>query len=105
MKTIWYFAIGIPVCILIAIAGIEQPIHFKNGVVVSSSRTFGGLQVDVDTTADGVADLIGKATGTGDLYSLYNRGDSVSVEVWRFTGNSVTLLDSVQKNPRDPLSK
>ena len=54
--------------------------HYTNGVVVTESRGFDGVYVEVDTTRDGVADLNARIVGNHIFYG-FQKGDTVSVDV------------------------
>ncbi len=73
--------------------------HYANGVVVTESRGFDGVYVEVDTTRDGVADLEARVVGNHIFYG-FQKGDTVSVDV-RQNENFANLIASWEKSKQD----
>jgi len=89
------------VCLALASCEYVQNHHIRytNGVVVTESRGFNGVYVEVDTTRDGVADLKAKILGYEMLYH-FQKGDTVSVDICQ-TENFAGLIASGNKSKQD----
>lgn len=77
MKTIKFLTV---LSLIFFASCTNKHLYFKNGVVVTESRDFLGVYLQVDTTFDGTADMKVQVGGSA-MRKHYAKGDSVSIDV------------------------